>query len=692
MAERLDYERISPRGARRFPARQRASQLASLFAAILTITVPSNTPPTAEPAATHASGSAATKPRLLSRAPSNHYGAVLSLDSRPDYKSGWLVYRSGTAIAYGGAPTLHDHLATLEPIVATAATPEGSGYWLVTRSGTVLGVGNARTFNHSAHFAHITGIAPSSRDGYLLLTRNGQVLPCGPASFYGEPPRGQGPFLSIISTSDLEGYWIVNRAGHVFSFGDAHVYARNGDGSSSSGPISLFAVTRDEHGYWEVHPSGTTSTYGDAITVPPVGPHIAALLPAPNDNGLVEIDSEGSIYGVGRTPRWQPSPQNTPHGAGSRAHTKLTATTQGIVGSTTLPTTSSSSTSTSATSTTAPAASGEPRGSPPDRFPTTSSTVSTQGTSPTTTTSPAPAPSKAFTMYVGPGNPSGLAAVGTTLGVTFATASDYFADSDWADIDDDQWDIGQWEGSGYRMIWAVPMLPVGNYTLADGAAGDYDAYFAELARNLIAAGMGDSIIRLGAEFNSPTNPWYAAGQATAFVDYWQQIVTTMRGVAGASFLFEWNVNRGDNGGSDAAMGNYALYYPGNNFVDIIGMDIYDLNWDTYPGATAEFEGIVNQQWGLSWLAAFASANNKPIGIGEFGLGWGKSSPDSGPVTAANGPTCGGDDPTFINDMASWISSHNVVSDAFYDEGTSSIENGQNPLTADALYMDFGAGR
>jgi len=295
-----------------------------------------------------------------------------------------------------------------------------------------------------------------------------------------------------------------------------------------------------------------------------------------------------------------------------------------------------------------------------------------------------------FSLYVGPANPSGLAAVTSSLGAKVQMASDYFDDTSWSGIDDDQWDINAWKGKGYRMIWGVPMLPTsGGYTLATGATGAYNDYFSTLAQNLIAAGSGNSILRLGWEFNSSNYPWYAAGQASSFVAYWQQIVTTMRAVPGADFSFEWNVNRGDNGSSDEAMGNYASYYPGNNFVDIIAMDVYDLGWNTYPGASAEFQSILTQQWGLNWLSSFATLEGKPIALGEVGLGWGTFAPNSGPVTTASGPTSGGDDPTFINDISNWITQNNVANAVYYDSGTGSISNGENPLTESALRDDFG---
>ena len=293
-----------------------------------------------------------------------------------------------------------------------------------------------------------------------------------------------------------------------------------------------------------------------------------------------------------------------------------------------------------------------------------------------------------LTAYVGPGDPSGLDSLSSEWGHKPTYASDYFDDTSWSGIDNDLWDLGQWEGSGYQMVWGVPMLPTsGGVSLAVGATGAYNQYFTTLAQNLVAAGMGSAVLRLGWEFNEPSFPWYAGGQAAAFVSYWQQIVDTMRTVPGADFQFEWNPSRGGESAPDGDVGDLESYYPGDNYVDILGMDIYDSEDDLYPGATAEVQRVETQTWGLDWLAGFAAANDRPISIPEFGLGSGTAAPDSGPIIEP-GPLSGGDDPTFISGVLAWAGQNDVQEVGFWDAGSSGIEDGQNPLTAQALIQSF----
>jgi hypothetical protein len=276
-----------------------------------------------------------------------------------------------------------------------------------------------------------------------------------------------------------------------------------------------------------------------------------------------------------------------------------------------------------------------------------------------------------YTAYVGPGNPSRLSALATSWKYTPTVANDYFDDSSWAGISDDTWAVDQWKPTGDRMIWGVPMLPsISGVSLADGANGDYDAYFVQMARNLVANGMANSILRIGFEFNQTSFPWYAGGQAATFVAYWQRIVNDVRSVPGANFQIEWNPSRAD---YSSSFGDLSTYYPGDQYVDIIGLDVYDIAWETYPGPAAEYQYILTQQWGLDWFASFAAAHAKPMDLPEVGLGW-----------TGGGVVGGGDDPTFVTDMLDWSVANHVAHFVYWDSGTSSIDNGQNPQSAAAL--------
>jgi hypothetical protein len=261
----------------------------------------------------------------------------------------------------------------------------------------------------------------------------------------------------------------------------------------------------------------------------------------------------------------------------------------------------------------------------------------------------------------------------------------FLDNTSWQKMENPSWFISQFTGTKYSMIWGVPMLPnTGNYTLAAGATGAYDQYFVTLAQGLVSGGQANSIIRMGWEFNEGWAPWAASGQAANFVAYWRQIVTSMRSVPGANFQFEWNPVIGAQ-----SAGNLAAYYPGNDYVSLIGLDVYDISWASYPGAAKLFSTMLTEPYGLNWLASFASQQGKPITLPEWGLGWGDSD-DGAPVSDPGTETSGGDDPTFINDMAGWIATHHVVEATLWDVNQSTISTTENPNSFAAAVADFGS--
>jgi hypothetical protein len=89
------------------------------------------------------------------------------------------------------------------------------------------------------------------------------------------------------------------------------------------------------------------------------------------------------------------------------------------------------------------------------------------------------------------------------------------------------------------------------------------------------------------------------------------------------------------------------------------------------------------------VATFSTQRHNPLLFPERGLGWGTCSTGGAPIQAPNTLVCGGDDPTFVNDMAQWFSNHAVHKATFWDCSTSSIDNGSNPNTAAAPKTDFG---
>jgi Glycosyl hydrolase family 26 len=246
--------------------------------------------------------------------------------------------------------------------------------------------------------------------------------------------------------------------------------------------------------------------------------------------------------------------------------------------------------------------------------------------------------------YAGEGDPAGVASFAAATGAHITYATDYLDKGDgWASMDSAS-NIKAWTGSPYRLAIGVPILP-GVGTLAEGATGAYDQYFTTLGENLVNDKEANAILRLGWEFNGNWFTWSVASakDATNFVAFWRQIVTTMRAVPGEKFKFLWNPN-----GPSPTTYSPSQAYPGNSYVDYIGTDVYDNFWGTPFTPPASWTHQLIQQWGLNWLATFAAEQNKPIAIPEWSDEY---------RTDGHGL---GDDPLFIDNMANWFVANDVA--------------------------------
>ena len=213
------------------------------------------------------------------------------------------------------------------------------------------------------------------------------------------------------------------------------------------------------------------------------------------------------------------------------------------------------------------------------------------------------------------GRPLSCALVYTDNAVNWHSWSDpwilghqhYEPDFDWA-----RWyDRGR---GGRHLIVSQDLIPNrlrGSDWLAHGASGAYDGHARAFARNLVAAGLGNVVIRLAHEANGNTYadsvPDTAVGDAQ-WVRFWDDTVTAMRSVPGAHFIFDWCVNAGYR---DIPL---ARFYPGNRYVNVIGVDAYDSNPATNSPVSNRLETILNEPDGLYAVRAFARSHHKPLSI------------------------------------------------------------------------------
>lgn len=215
----------------------------------------------------------------------------------------------------------------------------------------------------------------------------------------------------------------------------------------------------------------------------------------------------------------------------------------------------------------------------------------------------------------------------------------------WGTIDRPGYACRAWHSSRKRLVLSVPMTPTSGETIREGAAGHYDRHWATFGRALVAAGCPDTVLRLGWEFNRARSPWSAVDREAEFAAYWRHIVRVLRRTPGAHFRFDWSILAG------VADAHVEAAWPGDDVVDFVGIDAYDVSEADAP---LRWDDIVHQDYGLQWQADFATKHRKSMTIPEWGLWLGNAS------------SAGGDDATYIRNMADWIGSHQVTYAIYFD--------------------------
>lgn len=200
---------------------------------------------------------------------------------------------------------------------------------------------------------------------------------------------------------------------------------------------------------------------------------------------------------------------------------------------------------------------------------------------------------------------------------------------------------------------AVPMWPQdGNLTAA--ASGEYDANWAALGK-LMQEHYPGSTARIGWEFN--IGWYYGAAPATAeqWKTAWQKASVALKSTC-PTCLTAWVPNKGKMG----ELPDPTAVWPGDEYVDLVGIDAYD--W--WPGYTAETwpEHRDGEQGWQYWID-FARQHGKRFTLPEFGVAPGNSSG-------------GGDNPFYINTVLDYLYQNRdvVYSVIYFDEPDDYIRN------------------
>ena len=174
-------------------------------------------------------------------------------------------------------------------------------------------------------------------------------------------------------------------------------------------------------------------------------------------------------------------------------------------------------------------------------------------------------------------------------------------------------------------------------------------------------------VRTGWEFNGDWMHWSAVGRAGDYAAAYRRFVDTFRSVS-HRFAFEWCCNVGDYGM------NPERAYPGDTFVDIIGMDFYyDMRWSSADPIEA-WHAMVNRPFGLRWHQDFARSRGKPTAYSEWGIESASAAP-------------------YVRAAADWFREHSILYHCYWNSNAAfpgKLSEGQYSAVGEAFREAFGA--
>lgn len=163
----------------------------------------------------------------------------------------------------------------------------------------------------------------------------------------------------------------------------------------------------------------------------------------------------------------------------------------------------------------------------------------------------------------------------------------------------------------------LPMLPESHRgQLRNCAKGQFDSYFTKIASLLKGRGLGDIVLRLGWEANLQSYPWIADYGVNSYKQCYRRIVRKMRAVS-PQLKFDWH-----NGKRTRFNRTAADLYPGNAFVDYIGLSYYDRDLDNRTQAKwdeSSRKGTAKNPEGIETWLNFAKSRGKKLAVSEWGI-------------------------------------------------------------------------
>lgn len=252
--------------------------------------------------------------------------------------------------------------------------------------------------------------------------------------------------------------------------------------------------------------------------------------------------------------------------------------------------------------------------------------------------------------------PAGYDEFSTWRGRPVDVAHLYVDRNSWQGLVSPGWPVDMFMSFNGKLVLSEPLYPAMMGNNQDCANGAYDEQWKKLGSFLVDRGRGDTIIRLGWGHNDDTHYWRSDPDPSAWIACFRRVVKAIRSTDRAVRI-DWTFDPIASASPDAR-DPYAAY-PGDEYVDIVGMDEFDHAPPTLDEAS--FRAKCESALGLCRLVAFARSHKKQLALGEWGV-------------AGCGDDAGGDNPFFIRAMVQWFAQNAdiLAYEAYYDESTGKV--------------------
>ena len=216
-----------------------------------------------------------------------------------------LVGADGGVLCFGSAPFLG---APAPGAAVTAIAPTPGGYLILRESAEVEAFGTAASLGLPSCDARAVDLASTfDGTGYWVLDEAGGIFTFGTATFFGSRPGlgvAHAPAVALAPTPSGRGYWIIDAAGGVFAFGDAGYFGSLPErGVAPNGQAVDLAALRGGNGYLILDQGGVVHAFGNEAgperQFRPYDDVTNAVALLERSGALAIVDERGLVYPCG---------------------------------------------------------------------------------------------------------------------------------------------------------------------------------------------------------------------------------------------------------------------------------------------------------------------------------------------------------------------------------------------------------